>query len=84
MLVDEAEAEFKKFEESIRNDLEQIFEITREVTKNTCLTCVHRQRWEAGNSVIQYCGILKSNRTENGKLKIKCKTKACDYYRENE
>ena len=50
----------------------------------TCLTCEHRERWQCGNSVIQYCGILKSNRTENGKLKIKCKTKACDFYKENE
>lgn len=43
----------------------------------TCLTCEHRQRWQCGGSIIQYCGIRKSNRTENGLLKIKCKTPAC-------
>ncbi len=46
----------------------------------TCNDCVHRQRWGAGTKVIQYCGILKSNRTNNGQKRIKCKTKACLSY----
>jgi hypothetical protein len=43
----------------------------------TCLTCRHRERWRCGGSIIQYCGIRKSNRTFNKKLKIKCKRAAC-------
>lgn len=46
----------------------------------TCLTCKHRERHQCGGTVIQYCGIRKSNRTENGQLKIKCKTPACFGY----
>ncbi len=46
----------------------------------TCLSCRHRERREYGNSIIQYCGIIKSNRTENGLLKIKCKKQACDLW----
>jgi len=47
----------------------------------TCNTCEHRQRWKCGGSIIQYCSVRKSNRTENGLLKIKCKTKACLQYK---
>ena len=43
----------------------------------TCNDCKHRQRWQCGGSVFQYCGLRKSNRTENGLLKIKCKDLAC-------
>lgn len=43
----------------------------------TCGECEHRQRWECGSKIIQYCGKRKSNRTDNGLLKIKCKNKAC-------
>ena len=46
----------------------------------TCNTCQHRQRHQCGGSIIQYCGVRKSNRTENGLLKIKCKTGACMLY----
>jgi hypothetical protein len=46
----------------------------------TCLTCRYRQRWEYGSKIIQYCGIIASNRTENGHLKIKCKNPACQLY----
>jgi hypothetical protein len=46
----------------------------------TCFTCSHRERWECGGRIIQYCGAIKSNRTENGKLKIKCKKPACGLY----
>lgn len=44
---------------------------------DTCRHCEHRQRHQCGCSIIQYCGVRKSNRTENGLLKIKCTNKAC-------
>jgi hypothetical protein len=50
------------------------------VNTNTCLTCKHRERWQMGGSVIQYCGARSSRRTSNGLLKIKCKTPACKIY----
>ena len=43
----------------------------------TCNTCKHRERHECNSKVFQYCGVRKSNRTDNGLLKIKCKTAAC-------
>lgn len=46
----------------------------------TCRSCKHRERWECGNSVFQYCGVRVSGRTSNGKLKIKCKDPACRFY----
>jgi hypothetical protein len=46
----------------------------------TCNSCEHRQRWECNSKVFQYCGVRKSNRTDNGLLKIKCKTVACQVY----
>jgi hypothetical protein len=59
-----------------------MFVLPEEIKGKTCRTCEHRQRWQCGGSVIQYCGIRKSNRTENGLLKIKCKMKACYNYKE--
>lgn len=49
----------------------------------TCLHCKFRERWQCGNTIIQYCGKRTSNRTDNGKLKIKCKTKACNLFEKN-
>ncbi len=46
-------------------------------------TCKHRERHQCDSKVFQYCGILKSNRTDNGKLKIKCKREACVHYERN-
>ena len=46
------------------------------------MTCEYRQRWQCGGSVIQYCSVRKSKRTENGLLKIKCKNQACMLYKE--
>ena len=46
----------------------------------TCNSCEHRQRWECNSKVFQYCGVRKSNRTNNGLLKIKCKDAACPLY----
>lgn len=48
-----------------------------------CRTCLYRQRWECGGSVINYCSRRKSNRTFNGLLKIKITNPACELY-ENE
>jgi hypothetical protein len=52
------------------------------VKGKTCRTCMHRQRWQCDSKVIQYCGVRKSNRTDNGLLKIKCKNEACEGYEE--
>ncbi len=58
-----------------------LFEIEpREETTETCRTCKHRQRWECNSKIFQYCGVRKSNRTQNGLRKIKCKDKACLLY----
>jgi hypothetical protein len=48
----------------------------------TCRTCKHRERWQCGGSIIQYCGVVISNRTFNKKLKIKCNKPACEFYEE--
>lgn len=45
--------------------------------ENTCKDCEHRERWQCNSKIIQYCGVRKSKRTQNGLLKIKCKDKAC-------
>ena len=47
------------------------------ITTETCLNCQHRERHQCGGAVIQYCGGRSSNRTQNGQIKIKCKTPAC-------
>ncbi len=47
----------------------------------TCRSCEHRQRWHCNSVIVQYCGIRRSNRTQNGLLKIKCKDKACGMYK---
>lgn len=61
-----------------------ITETDKKPNPNTCKDCEYRQRWECGASVFQYCGIRKSNRTENGLLKIKCKTEACSQFKKTE
>lgn len=50
----------------------------------TCRTCEHRERWQCGGSVIQYCGVRKSRRTDNGLLKIKVTMPACPVYKEQQ
>jgi len=57
-----------------------LFEISEPTKGLTCNSCEHRQRWNCNGKVFQYCGIRKSNRTDNGLLKIKCKDKACEMY----
>lgn len=49
-----------------------------------CRTCKHRERWECGGSIIQYCGVRHSNRTFNKLLKIKVTNPACDAYEEDD
>jgi hypothetical protein len=64
--------------------METLFELPEPIKHETCRTCQHRQRWQFNQTVIQYCGIRKSNRTENGQLKIKCKTIACISWQKSE
>lgn len=52
--------------------------------EKTCRTCAHRERRQYGGSIIQYCGVRKSNRTYNGLLKIKVTNKACLAYEEEQ
>jgi hypothetical protein len=47
---------------------------------STCRDCVFRQRWKCGGSIIQYCGITKSNRTFNKLKKIKVTNPSCDRF----
>lgn len=55
--------------------------IPEEATKETCRSCKHRERHQCGNSIIQYCGILNSNRTQNKQLKVKCIYPACEHWK---
>ena len=49
-----------------------------ETTPTTkCKQCVYCERHRYGGSVFFYCGILKSNRTGNGKRKIKANQTSC-------
>lgn len=57
-----------------------LFEIKPKFPDTTCFHCENRQRHEKGGSIIQYCGVRKSNRTENGLLKIKAKNPACEQF----
>ena len=60
------------------------FEIETKLPDKFCRTCKHRERHSCGSMIIQYCAVVKSNRTDNGQLKIKCKTPACLSYKEQE
>jgi len=60
----------------------ELFEVDKkQIPETTCRSCEHRERWQCGGTVIQYCGIRKSNRTENGKLKIKVTMPSCELYK---
>ena len=52
-------------------------------TDKTCRECQHRQRWQCGGRIIQYCGMTSSNRTINGLKKIKVTRVACHNFKEN-
>lgn len=62
-------------------DFEQLSDKKSE-PKAFCRTCEHIQKWECGGSYFFYCGVRKSNRTQNGLLKVKCKNEACNAYKE--
>lgn len=64
--------------------MEKLFEVEEENKKLTssCKDCEHRQRHECNSKVFQYCGVRKSNRTNNGLLKIKCKDVCCPLFKE--
>ena len=61
----------------------ELFDLTPiEISKlDICGNCKHRERHQCNSKVFQYCGIRKSNRTNNGLLKIKCKDKACELFK---
>jgi hypothetical protein len=61
----------------------EIKQVAPQTNGKTCLTCIFRERHQCGGSIIQYCGVRKSNRTINKQLKIKCKTPACHLYKNN-
>ena len=71
-----------KLTKQMKNELFEFKECPPPPPNSFCRTCKHRQRWKCGVSIIQYCGVCKSNRTDNGLLKIKCKTPACFLYEE--
>ena len=62
--------------------MDSLFEVEPKKIINTCKNCEHRQRWECNSKVFQYCGVRKSNRTDNGLLKIKCKDTCCALFQE--
>jgi len=45
-----------------------------------CKDCNHSERWKCGSKIFWYCGKLQSKRTDNGKLKIKANSQACQFY----
>jgi len=53
-------------------------------TLKRCKDCKHIQRWQCGGSFFFYCGLLKSRRTHNGLIKVKCKTPACALFENKE
>jgi hypothetical protein len=60
---------------------QEMDEVKQPIVTLTCNSCDHRQRWQCNSKVFQYCGVRKSKRTDNGLLKIKCKTPACPLYK---
>jgi hypothetical protein len=58
----------------------KLFEIPEAVNTETCRKCKHLEKWDFNSKIFHYCGIRKSNRTSNGKLKVKCKDKACKLF----
>lgn len=58
-----------------------LFDVPAEKVENTCKSCKHILAMDYGDSGrFFYCSLRSSNRTENGLLKIKCKTPACVSY----
>ena len=42
-----------------------VFKHESERPAHFCRTCEHREPWQCGSKIIQYCRKLKSNRTDN-------------------
>ncbi len=61
--------------------MKTLFEIQPKFPNKTCRDCINRERHQKGGSIIQYCSVRKSNRTENGLLKIKAKDQACEQFK---
>ena len=61
--------------------METLFFFFFKLPNKTCLQCENRQRHQKGGSIIQYCGVRKSNLTENKLLKIKAKNPACEQFK---
>lgn len=59
---------------------DKLFDIEPVFPDKFCRSCEHRQRWRCGGKVIQYCGVRKSNITDNGLMKIKVTMPACIHY----
>ena len=49
----------------------------------TCRDCYYRERWQCNSKIIQYCNKIKSNKTNIGLLKIKCKNPACQLFKQD-
>jgi hypothetical protein len=49
-------------------------------TGRRCNECRHGQGWVCGSKIIWYCWRRKSNRTDNGLLKIKARQAACEVF----
>lgn len=62
--------------------MDSLFDIEPVENKPTsfCRTCIHAEGWQCGSKVIYYCKNRRSNRTENGLLKIKLKNPSCAGY----
>ena len=56
--------------------MDELFKIK---PKGYCKTCKHRQRWQCGGRIIQYCGVTPNNRTFNGIKKITIKN-SCEKF----
>lgn len=49
-------------------------------TSIRCKHCKHSERTQCRSKIFYYCGLLKSNRTNNGKLLIKANKIACKLF----
>ena len=51
--------------------------------KEKCGQCAHIQKWGCSSKFFFYCGMIKSNRTVNGLMKVWRKDIACDLWISN-
>ena len=66
----------------------ELFDMTESVkpvethagTGRRCNECRHGHGWHCGSKVIWYCHARRSNRTDNGLLKIKARQGACELF----